>query len=122
MTLRRAVLLIFVMLISSHLARAADFEATGRAVTEELGARAFDKVAARFDETMRKALTVDLLAGAWDHNTAPLGKLEHIVAASIEAKGRWHVVHSTCQFKKGIKIVSVTLDDELHLAGLYFRE
>jgi dienelactone hydrolase len=115
--MRRA--FVVALLLSSPVAHAEDPEALGRTVTQDLAARAFEKVTARFDGTMTKALPAARLAAVWDSVLAQAGAWKAIKSARVETKDVYRMVFVTCAFEKSDLIVKVVLDRDSRIAGLF---
>jgi uncharacterized protein len=77
-----------------------DFEALARAVTADLVAGRYEKVAARYTEQMAQALPADKLAASWDGVIGQLGAFQSITSVEHEESSGYHVVFVTCQFDR----------------------
>ena len=109
------------VLMSMSPTRAGDEpEAVARAVTADLAARAFDKVAARFDARMHDALSVEKLAAVWDQIVGQAGPFKTIVSARVVSAGPFERVEVTSAFEKTSLLVSIVLDQRAMISGLFF--
>ena len=98
---------------------AEDAETIARAVTADLAARAFDKVAARFDARMREALSVEKLGAVWDQIVGQAGPFETIASARVVTVGAFDRVELTCTFEKTSLVVSIVLNQESMISGFF---
>jgi Protein of unknown function (DUF3887) len=107
------------LLTAAPLAHAQDArETAARAVAGELGARQFDKVAARFNETMANALSVERLASTWDQVVSQAGKFKSAGdAKSADVQGQ-HVLVLTCAFENATLYITVAFDADSKVSGL----
>jgi hypothetical protein len=93
-------------------------ETAARAVAAELGARQFDKVAARFNETMAKALSVERLATTWDQVVMQAGEFKSVTAAKSGDMQGQHIVVLTCAFETTTAYITVAFDAAAKVSGL----
>jgi hypothetical protein len=103
---------------------ATDFDALGRAVTDELVAGAFDKVVARFDAPMTTALPADKLKTVWSAIIAQFGPFKSITASKVsDEPGRAdrRVVDLTIAFEKAPLEERIVFDEDGKIAGLSYR-
>ena len=102
---------------------APDFDALGRTVVDELVARSFDKVVARFDQKMSAALPKDKLAGLWEGLAGKVGPFKSVTAVRIQDVPNQpaHVVDLTSAFEKMDLVIRVAFNDEGTIVGLFFK-
>src|SRR5262245_37691718 len=98
---------------------AEDAETVARAVTADLAARAFDKVAARFDARMHEALSVDKLGALWDQINRQAGPFKTIASARVVTVAGFDRVELTCTFEKTSLVVSIVLNQQSMISGLF---
>jgi dienelactone hydrolase len=89
------------------------------AVTDEIHAQDWAKVTARFDATMRAALSADKLAEVWAATLAMFGPFRRVEKTALTDAAGYHVVVVTCAHEKGGVDVKVALDSDGKLAGLF---
>ena len=98
---------------------AQDFEALAKDVAQELAARQYDKVEARFDSTMASAMPLEKLQPFWDATLDKVGPFKAVTgAASTEQQG-YHVVTLTCAFEKSPLNLKLAFDKDGKIAGFY---
>jgi uncharacterized protein len=93
-------------------------EPVARTVVDELKARQFDKLAARFDATMKAALPVEKVQAVWDGLVAQAGPLGKIEKVTVTEKGAVKLVVLTCAFQRSTWDIKVALDKDEKLTGL----
>jgi dienelactone hydrolase len=91
------------------------YESAARAIMADLAARRFDKVVARYDETLAAALPADKLAASWDGVIAQVGAFQSITGIEQEQTGPYHIVYATCAFEK----LSLTLQFTFNEKGQF---
>ena len=114
-----AALYVFVLscaAVSLHAQDAA--ETAARALAGELGARQFDKVAARFNETTAKAISVERLASTWDQIVAQAGEFKSVASAKSGDMQGQHLVVLTCAFDTTTLYITVAFDSAAKVSGL----
>jgi len=98
---------------------AQDFQALAKDVAQELVARQYDKVEARFDATMASALPLEKLQSIWDATATKVGALKTMKGAtSVETQG-YHVVTLACDFEKAPLNLRLAFDKDGKIAGLF---
>ena len=98
---------------------AQDFESLAKNVAQELAARQYDKVEARFDATMTSALPLDKLQSFWDTTLGQTGPFKAVTStASAEQQG-YHVVTLTCAFEKTPLNLRLVFDKDGKIAGFF---
>jgi len=93
-------------------------EAAARAVASDLGARQFEKVAARFNETMTKALSVERLAATWDQIAGQIGEFKSAGSARAADVQGQHLVVLTCTFDSATAYITVGFDKDSKVSTL----
>lgn len=114
--------LVCVVVAGVALAAAPDFEASGRETMAELSTRSFDKVIARFDETMTQRLPREKLALAWGSVIGQFGEFQSITTVRVRevpAQGVY-VVELTSAFEKAPLLIRLAFNDAGRIAGLFF--
>jgi len=90
------------------------------AVKDELVAKDWPRVTARFDATMKDALPADKLAAVWASVIAQAGPFLRVEKTALtEARG-YHVVALTCAFERAALTVKVSLDRAGAVSGIFF--
>ncbi len=98
---------------------AQDFESLAKNVAQELAARQYDKVEARFDSTMASALPLEKLQSFWDATLGQTGPFKAVTStASAEQQG-YHVVTLTCAFEKSPLNLRLVFDKDGKIAGFF---
>jgi hypothetical protein len=98
---------------------AQDFEALAKDVAQELAARQYDKVEARFDARMASALPLENLKSFWESTLAQHGDFKMVSnLASAEQQG-YHVITLTCKFEKASLNLILAFDKDSKIAGLH---
>jgi dienelactone hydrolase len=90
------------------------------AVVDEIHAQEWAKVTARFDATMRAALSADKLAEVWTTALAMFGPFRQVEKTALTDVGGHHVVVVTCAHEKASVDIRIALDDAGKIAGLFF--
>jgi hypothetical protein len=98
---------------------AQDFEALAKDVAQELTARQYDKVEARFDATMASAMPLDKLQGFWDATAAQVGALTNIKSAKLAEVQGYHVVTLACEFEKAPLNLRFAFNKDGKIAGFF---
>jgi hypothetical protein len=109
------------VLIMSSVALAADPESRARDVVADLAARAFERVAKRFDPTMAGALPAEKLAPVWDGLLAQAGAFKAIREVKLEKKQAYDVAQVRAQFEKAEVIITIAMNAEGQVSGLFFK-
>lgn len=99
---------------------AQDYEALGKELTQNLAARQFDKVVARFDERVAAALPLAKLSATWDALLSQVGAFRGITGTRAEEHQGYHVVFVTCEFEKANLDAQFAFDSSGRVAGLHF--
>ena len=98
---------------------AQDFEALAKDVAQELAARQYDKVEARFDARVASALPLENLKSFWENTLSQQGDFKTVTGlASVEQQG-YHVITVTCQFEKNSLNLRLAFDKDSKIAGLF---
>ena len=85
----------------------------------ETAAGNYEKAIALCDETMKKAMSVDMLKKIWTDLTTQFGKSIGIEAVKTE-NFLGHVrVHEECGFEMGRAVLMVAVDKDLNVSGLF---
>jgi hypothetical protein len=99
---------------------AQDFEALGKGLVQNLSARQFDKVVARFDERVAAALPSAKLMATWDGLLSQVGAFRRIAGTRAEEQQGYHVVYVTCEFEKTALDAKFAFDSAGRVAGMFF--
>jgi hypothetical protein len=97
-----------------------DIEAMGRTLVSQMAAREFEKVVARFDETMIKALPAPKLAEVWDTIEKQVGAFQEITATRVDTVRGYRVVIVTCVFAEASVDARIVLAADGRVTGLFF--
>jgi hypothetical protein len=98
---------------------AQDFEALAKDVAQELAARQYDKVEARFDAAMASALPLAKLQSLWDGVLGQAGPFKAVTNTAVVEDQGYHVVTSTCSFEKGSINLRLAFDKDGKIASLF---
>jgi hypothetical protein len=98
---------------------AQDFQALAKDVAQELSARQYDKVEARFDATMATALPLEKLQSFWDFTLAQRGAFKAATGATSAEFQGYHVVTLACAFERAPLNLRLTFDKDSKIAGLF---
>ncbi|MGV3622221.1 MAG: alpha/beta fold hydrolase [Archangium sp.] len=96
-------------------------EAVARDTVADLDARAFERVAKRFDSKMSAALPADKLAPVWDQVTKQFGAFKVIKSVTVEKKDPMQVASVTSQFERSDLLITIAVDAEGKVSGLFFK-
>ena len=99
---------------------AQDFEVLGKDVAQELAARQYDKVEARFDARVASALPVESLQLVWEKTLAQAGEFKAVTSVASAEQAGYQVVTVTCAFEKSPLNLRLAFDREGKIAGLFF--
>jgi hypothetical protein len=99
--------------------RAQDFEALAKDVAQELAARQYDKVEARFDATMASAMPLEKLQSFWDATVSQTGPFKAVTSTTLVERQGYHVVTLTCAFEKSSLNLRLAFDKDSKIAGLF---
>jgi len=99
--------------------RAQDFEALARDVVQELSARQYDKVEARFDATMAAAMPLEKLQSFWDATLAQTGAFKAVTGVTSAEYQGYHVVTLACAFEKAPLNLRFAFDKDSKIAGFF---
>jgi dienelactone hydrolase len=95
--------------------------ASAEAVLAALVARDFAAVVARFDATMKAALSEQALADGWAKMTAQTGAYVGHAAAAQQPRGGYAAVVIPCEFERGRIDVTVVFNAAGEVSGLSMR-
>ena len=95
-----------------------DIESVSRAIVSDLAAGAFNKVTARFNAELSRALSDRQLATAWA-GLAKFGPFNTVAHAAIDQLSVTAVL--TCRFAKGTVEIRIILDWTKRVRGLWFK-
>jgi dienelactone hydrolase len=98
---------------------AQDYEALAKDVAQELAARQYDKVEARFDATMASAMPLDKLQSFWDAALAQAGAFKSVTSVASAERQGYHVVTLTCAFEKAPLNLRLAFDKDSKIAGFF---
>jgi hypothetical protein len=98
---------------------AQDFEALAKDVAQELAARQYDKVEARFDATMASAMPLDKLQSFWDATLAQTGPFKEVTSTALVERQGYHVVTLSCAFEKSPLNLRLAFDKNSKIAGFF---
>jgi len=104
---------------SSAEVRAQDFEALAKDIAQELAARQYDKVEARFDATMASAMPLDKLQSFWDATLGQTGPFKAVTNTVMVERQGYHVVTLTCAFEKSPLNLRLAFDKDGKIAGFF---
>ena len=96
---------------------AQDFEALAKDVAQELAARQYDKVEARFDSRMASAMPLEKLQSFWDTMLGQVGPFKAITSATSAEQQGYHMVVLNCTFEKGPLNLRLAFDKDSKIAG-----
>jgi hypothetical protein len=96
---------------------AQDFEALAKNVAQELAARQYDKVEARFDARMASALPLEKLQSFWDATLGQTGPFKAVTSTAMAERQGYHVVTLTCAFEKSPLNLRLIFDKDSKIAG-----
>jgi len=99
--------------------RAQDFEVLARDVVQELSARQYDKVEARFDATMAAAMPLEKLQSFWDATLAQTGAFKAVTGVTSAELQGYHVVTLACAFEKAPLNLRFAFDKDSKIAGFF---
>jgi dienelactone hydrolase len=74
---------------------------------------------ARFDPTMRAAVPAEKLSAVWEHAEGQIGAFTGIEHMRVEGKGPYQVAIARCRFERGARVVKISFDSGLSVAGLF---
>jgi hypothetical protein len=95
-------------------------EALARDIVNDLAARNFDKVEARYSDAVAQASPHGKLAEVWDQIGAQVGSFKSIRKVDLrEAQGSRLAV-LTCDFERGALAVKLAFGGDNHLVGIFF--
>jgi hypothetical protein len=94
-------------------------ETLARNMTQQMAARQFDLVVARFDETMTAAMPSAKLAEVWDGILAQFGAFRSIQATSLQQVQGYQVALVTSKFEKTSMALKWVFDAKLRVAGFF---
>jgi hypothetical protein len=98
---------------------AQDFEALAKNVAQELAARQYDKVEARFDATMASAMPLEKLQSFWDATLGQTGPFKAVTSTALVERQGYHVVTLTCAFEKSPLNLRLAFDKDTKIAGFF---
>ncbi len=98
---------------------AQDFESLAKNVAQELAARQYDKVEARFDSTMASALPLEKLQSFWDATLGQAGPFKAVTSTALAEQQGYHVVTLTCAFEKAPLDLRLVFDKDGKIAGFF---
>lgn len=95
-------------------------ETLARDIVNDLAARNFDKVEARYSAAMVQALPHGKLAAVWDQVGAQVGSFKSIRKVDLGEAGGNRLAVVTCDFERGALAVKLAFGGDNHLVGLFF--
>ncbi|HUI82626.1 MAG TPA: alpha/beta fold hydrolase [Candidatus Binatia bacterium] len=95
-------------------------ESLATAAVNELAARQFSKVVARFDDRMQSAMPQEKLSAVWDTVLDNAGSFQRITGTRVVEQQGYQVVFVACQFKYAALDVKMAFDSRNRIAGLFF--
>jgi hypothetical protein len=98
---------------------AQDFETLAKDVAQELAARQYDKVEARFDSTVASGMPLEKLQSFWDGVLSQQGAFKAVTSTAMVEQQGYHVVTLTCAFEKGPLNLRLAFDKDSKIAGLF---
>lgn len=99
---------------------ALDFASLGRDTVNELAARQFVKVYARFGQAAASAISAEKLGQIWDSLLAQEGPFQKTYSVSLAVQAGYHIASVTCAFEKGSLDIVLAFDPSGRLVGLHF--
>jgi pimeloyl-ACP methyl ester carboxylesterase len=123
---RLAALLIAAILSSSGYTqeetqpKAGSVEKTARAFVELLDKGDFANATKDFDATMLKVMPADELKKTWEKVLGDAGAFKKQLGTRVEGKGKFEIVHVTCEFAKKKWDTRVVFDKDAKITGLFF--
>ena len=93
------------------------FEALAKDVAQELGARQYDKVEARFDSRMASLVPLEKLQSAWETTLGQAGPFKAVTSTALAEQQGYHVVILTCAFEKSPLNLRLVFDKDSKIAG-----
>jgi len=99
--------------------RAQDFEALAKDVAQELAARQYDKVEARFDARVASALPLESLKSFWENMLSQQGDFKTVTSLASAQQQGYHVITLTCKFEKASLNLVLAFDKDSKIAGLH---
>ena len=96
---------------------AQDFEALAKDVAQEMVARQYDKVEARFDARMASAVPLEKLQSGWETTLGQVGPFKAVTSATSAEQQGYHVVVLTCAFEKSPLNLRLVFDKDSKIAG-----
>ncbi|MEP6662488.1 MAG: alpha/beta fold hydrolase, partial [Verrucomicrobiota bacterium] len=97
-----------------------EFGSVGSKFVQQLVKQDFAGAAARFDSTMKAAMSESQLGGLWNKLQQQAGSFKTESGTRVQPQGKFHIVFVTCQFAKVKLDVKVVLDSQKKIAGLFF--
>jgi hypothetical protein len=98
---------------------AQEYEALAKDVTQELAARQYDKVEARFDSRMASAMPLEKFQSFWDATLGQVGAFKAITKVAPSEQQGYHIVVLTCTFEKSPLNLRLVFDKESKIAGFF---
>lgn len=92
---------------------------TARSFLDLLKGDEFEKAAAMFDDTMRKALPADTLDKTWKSISEKLGEFQEVVETKTEQKGPLTAVELTTRFKKSSANIRIVINEKGQVGGFF---
>lgn len=108
-------------LVMLMMLQAVNPEAVARDTVADLNARAFARVAKRFDEKMSAALPAEKLPSVWDSVTKQFGAFQRVNGVTVGKKDPMQVAAVSAAFEKSEIIITVAVNADGQVAGLFFK-
>jgi len=96
-----------------------DRSAAARQFIQLLADGRFAEARARFDDTMKQAMSDEQLGQLWQLLTFQHGAFKRIAAAQAGRKSGYDVVNVTCEFARGTQVLRVVFDADGRIGGLW---
>jgi hypothetical protein len=97
-----------------------DLSARARSFVDFLSKSQFADATKYYDSAMLKALPEDKLQETWKSLITQYGSFKKHTTARQEARGKYQVVHVTCEFEKQPLEARVVFDKDDKITGLFF--
>jgi Protein of unknown function (DUF3887) len=98
-----------------------ELDTRARRVVDQLVAGDFEAVAAGFDATMKRELSVAQLETAWNQVAAQTGAFKAVDKVTRSTQDDYEVVEVTCQLENAKANVKVVYDKAGKIAGLWIQ-
>jgi hypothetical protein len=111
---------LFIACDQEQVAGGPDFTTMGKGFVEMLAKADYAGAFAKFDATMKGAMPVEQIEGAWRSLLAETGDFNKIAGVRQAKEQGYDVVYVTCEFEKSQLDVKVVYNNKKEVAGLWF--